>query len=316
MTIYFISDPAYAMHDTGPEHPEQPNRSLVVAMALEKAGFKTAKNTIRPYPATKEDILLCHTPAYFDLVQSEIAKLGKHDVTFLSTGDTVISEHSFKNALLAVGGVLCAVDQVFKHPSSKVFCIVRPPGHHACSDQGMGFCLFNNVAIGARYAQKKYGVKRVLIVDWDVHHGNGTQQIFNNDPTVFYFSTHEKGIYPGTGTEKEIGEGEAKGTKMNYPIMPGIHSRVEVIRACEKLKERMQIFKPEIVFISAGFDAHENDVLGHFNLTDEDFFTLTQIIKSIAEEYAEGKLISVLEGGYYLPSLANASIAHVKGMID
>lgn len=314
--IYFISDPAYVSHNTGSFHPEQPARPAVIVEALEKAGLKTSSNTIAPRLAAKEDILLCHTAPYFELVQSEIEALDEGEIDSLSTGDTVISRPSFKIALLAAGAVLTAVDQVIQHPGSQAFCIVRPPGHHACSSQGMGFCLFNNVAIGARYAQQKYGLQRILIVDWDVHHGNGTQEIFDHDPTVFYFSTHEKGNYPGTGAEDETGEGPAKGTKMNFPILSGKHSRLAVMQAFEKLQEKMKAFKPELVFISCGFDAHEKDLLGHFNLTDQDFFTLSGIVKSIADEYAQGRIVSVLEGGYYLPALASASIAHVKGLTN
>jgi acetoin utilization deacetylase AcuC-like enzyme len=245
----------------------------------------------------------------------EVEALQDNELAFLSTGDTGISRASFESALLAAGGALTGIDLVIQHPGSKVFCIVRPPGHHACSTRGMGFCLFNNVAIAARYAQRKYGLGKVLIADWDVHHGNGTQEIFNNDPTVFYFSTHEKGLYPGTGTEQETGEGAAKGTKLNYPILPGKQARKEVLHAFERLRERMKDFKPDLVLISAGFDGHEADPLGHLNLTDEDYFHLGSILSSIADEHAQGRLVSVLEGGYNLSALMTASVAHVNGLM-
>jgi acetoin utilization deacetylase AcuC-like enzyme len=315
--IYFVSDPLYTKHRTGYGHPEQPARAVVINQALEQAGHKTDANVLKPRIAKESEVVLCHTQSYFNLVQNEVSSLsGSLDTVLLSTGDAPICSDSLDIALLAAGGVLTAIDQVINNPNSKAFCIVRPPGHHACSDKGMGFCLFNSVAIGARYAQQRYGIKKVLIVDWDVHHGNGTQEIFYSDPSVFYFSTHEKGNYPGTGHEEEIGEGAGKGFTLNCPIQPGPLSSFEVINAFDKtLKERMKSFKPEFVLISAGFDAHKDDPLGHFNLSDQDFFRLSKIVKEIADEYAQGRIVSVLEGGYNLKALASAATAHVKGLL-
>lgn len=321
MTTVFVSDPAYTRHNTGPWHPEQPARASVIDQCLIQSGLKTASNSLKPRPAHESELLLCHTLPYLQLVQHEIRALkGTLDTPMLSTGDVVISADSLDIALLAAGGVLTAVDYVMastsKDHGANAFCIVRPPGHHACSGQGMGFCLFNNAAIAARYAQQRYGVKRVLIADWDVHHGNGTQEIFYQDPTVFYFSTHELGNYPGTGLKEEIGEGAGKGFTLNCPILPSLRSREEVLHAFDVLlRERMQHFQPDLVLISAGFDAHEADPLGHFNLTDQDFFDLTTILKEIADEYAHGRLVSVLEGGYNLQALASASLAHVKSLV-
>lgn len=313
--ITFISDPIYTAHNTGPGHPEQSDRTKVIAMALDSAKIKTAENTLKPKRAAKEDILLCHTSPYFELVQKEVNALDPIEVATFSTGDVQISSDSFDAALYAAGGVLTAVDEVMVKPQMPVYCIVRPPGHHACPSRGMGFCLFNNVAIGARYAQKKYGIKRILIADWDVHHGNGTQDIFYNDPSVFYFSTHEKDIYPFTGFTKETGSGQGIGFTLNCPIVPSINARKEVIRAFdESLRKQMESFQPELIMISCGFDAHQSDPLGHFNLTDDDFFTLTRIVKEIADTYAKGRCISVLEGGYNLDALASASIAHVRAL--
>ncbi len=315
--IYIISDPAYTMHNTGIWHPEQPARTVVIDRALTEAHFNIPIHTLHSRLATENEVLLCHTYPYFQLVRREVEALsGSSKTALLSTGDTSISSHSFEIALLAVGGVLKAIDQVMNVPGSKVFCVIRPPGHHACPSSGMGFCLFNNVAIGARYAQKQYGAHKVLIADWDVHHGNGTQEVFYRDANVFYFSTHEKGLYPYTGSLEEIGEGTGRGTTLNCPILPGSLSRLEVIRAFEtQLREKMKIFQPNLVLVSAGFDAHEADPLGHFNLTNQDFSTLTRILKEIADEYAEGRFVSVLEGGYNLQALASAALAHVKALI-
>lgn len=314
--LYIVSDPAYTLHLTGPGHPEQPARISVINKALEENGLKTPTNSLTPRLAKENEILLCHTQAYFNLVQEEVESLkGTSQLAYISTGDAVICAKSFEIALLSAGGVLTAIDKVMTEKSSKAFCVIRPPGHHACSAQGMGFCLFNNVAIGARYAQQKYGINKVLIVDWDVHHGNGTQEIFYKDPTVFYFSTHEKGLYPFTGTSNETGEGPEKGFTLNVPIFPGSMSRMEVMNSFNVLlREKMKTFRPDLILISAGFDGHESDPLGHFNLQDQDFFDLTRIVVEIAEEYAEGRVISVLEGGYNLRALASASVAHAKGM--
>lgn len=315
--LYIVSDPSlYTMHETGQGHPEQPARVEIIDSTLFKGGIKTLENTLSPRLATKKEVTLCHTPSYFEVVRYEVSNLLNSEKTsILSTGDTPISSHSLETALLAVGGVLSAVDQVMTRPRSKVFCVVRPPGHHACLAKGMGFCIFNNAAIAARYAQQSYGVQRVLIADWDVHHGNGTQDIFYQDPTVFYFSTHEQGLYPGTGAAEEKGEGLGLGFTMNCPILPGRQSRLQVVEAFRTLLvEQMKAFQPNLVIVSAGFDAHEGDPLGHFNLTDGDFSTLTSIVNAIADEYAEGRLISILEGGYHLNSLASASLAHAKAI--
>lgn len=304
-SIYFVIDPAYTRHQTGPWHPEQPARVLAIMSALAGAGITHSSNILSPRLAQKTEILLAHSPSYFDLVQHEVEALkGSSRLSELSTGDAAISSHSFEVARLAAGGVLAAVDQIMLAEGSNAFCIVRPPGHHACFARGMGFCLFNNAAIAARYAQKIYGITKVLIADWDVHHGNGTQDIFYQDPSVFYFSTHEMGLYPFTGHAEETGEGLGAGTTMNCPIAPTQTSRLDVIQAFEKqLVKAMEQFQPELVLISAGFDGHEHDPLGHFNLCDEDFFTLTRIVKQIAAKYAKGRLVSILEGGYHLQAL-------------
>jgi acetoin utilization deacetylase AcuC-like enzyme len=314
--MYFVYDPHYTMHKTGAWHPEQPNRVAVINQALQTAGLKTVANTLKPRKATEAEILLCHTKSYYELVQKEINALQNYSgTTTLSTGDVEVCHDSFDIALLAAGGALTAVDKIMTSSANCAFCITRPPGHHATSDKGMGFCIFNNIAIAARYAQQKYGIKRVLIADWDVHHGNGTQDIFYEDPSVFYFSTHEKDLYPFTGTVEDTGEGLGKGTTLNIPIKPTLLSRSEVIQAFQStLKERMQAFKPELVLISAGFDGHESDPLGHFNLKDEDFFTLTTCLKEIANEYSKGKIVSILEGGYNLTALAPAAVSHVKAL--
>jgi acetoin utilization deacetylase AcuC-like enzyme len=308
LKTHLMADERYQLHETGAGHPESPARYAAIYQAFSRLSIPALeRNPLPPRLAEKEEILLCHTPGYYDLVEREVKYL-----SMLSTGDTVICPASFEIALLAAGGVLKGIDAVMEGRAKNVFCLVRPPGHHACSNRGMGFCIFNNVAIGARYLQKTYGLKRLLIVDWDVHHGNGTQEIFEEDPSLFYFSTHQKGLYPGTGHETERGRGEGRNYTLNCPIAPGHTSRIQVVNAfIEQLLPAMEKFQPNFIFISAGFDAHYLDPLGGFNLTDQDFVTLTQIIKSCAEKYAEERIVSVLEGGYHLQALASAASAHL-----
>ncbi len=312
-----VTDPIYENHLTGPGHPESPKRYTSIMNALNELRIKL----LAPRDAEEKEILLCHTPAYLKIVQKEVQECASSNIIdgryALSTGDAQICPDSYKIALRAAGAVITAVDAVMKGQAAHALCVVRPPGHHACSDKGMGFCLFNNIAIGARYAQLNYRIKRVLIVDWDVHHGNGTQEIFYSDPSVFYFSTHQSPLYPGTGSESETGKDEGKGTTMNCPISSGDESRESVIAAFKtKLVPAMKSFKPELVMISSGFDAHAGDPLGNFNLTDEDYRDLTHIVKEIAYKYAQGRIISVLEGGYNLHAIASAAKAHVAALMS
>lgn len=310
-TTLIIADASCKRHLTGLGHPESPARFDAICSKLAKENLLRADNWQLPRPATEEEILLCHTPDYFNLVQREVAEV--RGIGMLSTGDTPICRDSLLAAQLSVGAILTAIDAVLTGKAANAFVVARPPGHHACSAQGMGFCLFNSVAIGAAYAQRTYGIGPVLIVDWDLHHGNGTQEIFDADPTVFYFSTHQAGIYPGTGRTSDKGVGAALGTKMNVPIQPTKIAREEILQAVQgPLTKAMESFKPELVLISCGFDAHESDPLGQLNLTDADFGTLTRLVMQIADKYAKGRLVSVLEGGYNLEALGSASMAHVK----
>lgn len=309
--LYFVTDPEYTKHAPDRDYKESALRVVSICDALEKAQLLTPVNSLKPRMATEEELLLCHTSRYIQKVQEETHCIKGLYTKSLSTGDTVISHNSYDIAKLAVGGALTGIDQIFSKPGSRVFCILRPPGHHASAARGAGFCIFNNAAIASRYAQKKYGIERVLIVDWDVHHGDGTQAIFYDDASVFYFSTHEEGNYPGTGKTEERGEGNI----LNVPIAPGNDSREKVLGAFQgPLLEQMTRFKPELVCISCGFDAHEKDPLGHFNLKDEDYFKLTGIVQQIAQKYAQGRIISILEGGYNLEAIATSSIQHAKAL--
>ena len=310
---FIASSPIYQKHRTGFGHPECPERAFCIDEALKKAGLFLPHHALALRAAKEEEVLLCHTKEYVDLVKKEVELCGR-GLRLLSTGDAVISSDSCDVATYAVGAVLQACDAVMEKKAKNAFCIVRPPGHHATATHGMGFCIFNNVAIGARYVQRRYKLKRVLIIDWDVHHGNGTQDIFDADPSVFYFSTHQAGIYPGTGKSSDCGLKMAQGTKMNYPIPAGPNSKEAIFKAFSELLASMEKFHPDFVFISCGFDAHQEDPLGGFNLTDSDFYDLTLIVKKIAEKYAEGRLVSVLEGGYNLNAIARASVEHVRAL--
>jgi acetoin utilization deacetylase AcuC-like enzyme len=308
MATALLLDNIYKQHLTGPGHPERPERYDALRAGLERDGLVRDAKRIAPRRANEDEIAICHTRDYIALVKREIGR-GAHE---LSTGDTSVSPRSYDVALEAVGGLLNAVDVVVDGGAKNAFCAVRPPGHHANSVRGMGFCIFNNIAIAARYAQAKHGISRVLIADWDVHHGNGTQDIFYNDGSVYFFSTHQSPWYPGTGRRDETGEGDGNGTTANCPLPAG-SGRAAILGAFrEVLKPEMDKFKPELVLISAGFDSRLGDPLGQFRLTDEDFADLTRMLMDIADEHAAGKVVSVLEGGYSLDGLSAGVATHVN----
>ncbi len=305
------ADPRVKKHDTGPAHPEQPARYDAVMNRLECSGLLQDLAHIEARRASDDELALVHSREYIALVQREIAQHRKQ----LSTGDTDISSESGECARVAAGCVLSAVDAVFASTVSNAFCVVRPPGHHASAARGMGFCLFNNVALGARYAQSEFGAERVLIADWDVHHGNGTQDIFYEDGSVLFFSTHQWPWYPGTGAASEEGEGEGAGKTINCPLPAG-SGGAQIIRAFQDVMiPAVHAFEPDLILISAGFDSRSGDPLGQFLLTDEDFQELTCMMVDLAFKYCDGRLVSVLEGGYSLEGLALASEAHVRALL-
>jgi acetoin utilization deacetylase AcuC-like enzyme len=309
-TVGWYWSEACLAHDTGPGHPENARRYQVLGEALIKAAEGMKSNRLEGRDATRDELLRCHVPRYLEIVSDDV----KAGSPVLRTGDTSISRESERVAKLAAGAGLVAVDRVMKGDFKRAFVAVRPPGHHATPDRGMGFCIYNNVALMARHAQAAHDCGRVLIVDWDVHHGNGTQDCFYQDPDVFYFSTHQRGIYPGTGAEDETGEGLGKGTTMNIPLPAGTRLG-PVLKAIEgPLMKAMEEFKPGLVLISAGFDSRVDDPLGGFLLTDDDFATLTGALAKIAGRWAGGRMISTLEGGYNPAGLASASVAHFRAM--
>jgi acetoin utilization deacetylase AcuC-like enzyme len=305
-----LADPIYREHLAGREHVERPERFDAVVEGLVRAGLLDGLMRVDSRAATEEELLLCHTPEYLRTAKRDVEQ-GR---PFLSTGDTDITPNSWNIATQAVGGVLNAVDAVVTGKARNAFCVVRPPGHHASACRGMGFCLLNNVALAARYAQRRHKLERVMIVDWDVHHGNGTQDIFYADASVFFFSTHQWPLYPGTGRADETGEGAGHGTTMNFPFPAG-SGRREILGAMENaLAPAAERFRPELLLISAGFDSRIGDLLGRFTLMDRDFADLTRVVMGIADRHAGGRVVSMLEGGYSLDGLASAAVAHVEAL--
>lgn len=308
-----VYDDIYLKHQTGEFHPENPRRLKAIMAGLKEAQLLPSLQTITSRAANLKWIEAIHPKEYIEIVRRDVLS----GVRNLSTrsGNTVLCKDSFDVALWAVGGVLSACDAVISGKAKNAFCAVRPPGHHASAVRGMGFCLFNNVAIAARYLQKKHKVDKVAIIDWDVHHGNGTQDTFYEDGSVFYFSTHQWPWYPWTGRAEETGEGKGKGTTLNVPLPAG-SGDYELIDAFEnKFVPKANRFKPDFVIISAGFDSRRSDPLGRFRVTDYGYKKLTQILLQLAKDHAQGRLISVLEGGYNPKGLAQAVCAHTETLM-
>lgn len=298
-------DAIYEKHDTGPGHPESATRYRTLRAALEELPEEFVRLSGRR--ATTAEILLAHEHYYHDLVYRDVESFAH----VLRTGDTAICEESYDVALEATGAVLNAVDAVMRGDVSSAFCAVRPPGHHATATRGMGFCIFNHVAVAARYLQKKHGLKRVAIIDWDVHHGNGTEAIFIEDPSVLYISLHEDGIYPFTGPAKERGRGAGEGFTLNIPLPAHSDGKTALAAWDGQIPAAIDSFKPEFLLISAGFDARENDPIGGLNWTDETFAEMTRRCVAMAGKHCGGKIVSLLEGGYNPAGLASAAVAHV-----
>jgi acetoin utilization deacetylase AcuC-like enzyme len=306
------ADSRVKQHEVGPGEPEIAGRFTAVVNHLKSAGLMQRLVRLPDRAAADDELALVHTPGYIRLVEREVAQ-GKRQI---STGDTTVSPHSAEAARFAAGSALSAIDAVFGGEVQNAFCVVRPPGHHASSARGMGFCLFNTVAIAARYAQRKHRAERVLIADWDVHHGNGTQEIFYSDGFVLFFSTHQSPWYPGTGAASETGEGAGAGKTINCPLPAGSGSSKVFAAFREMLIPAAKEFRPDLILISAGFDSRVGDPLGQFLLKDEDFGQLTAMLGDLAATYCQGRLVSILEGGYNLEGLALAADAHIHALLD
>lgn len=291
-------------HDTGFGHPECADRLRVVLSALEEESFMFLDRRDAPL-ASREQLIRVHPAAHVDAVLAAVPDSGH----FSLDGDTVLSPGSGQAALRAAGAAVAAVDAVCSGEIRNAFCAVRPPGHHAEPDQAMGFCLFNNVAVGAAHARATHGIRRVAIVDFDVHHGNGTQTFCERDPDLFYASSHQWPLYPGTGSAREQGE---FGNVLNL-CLPPLSGSPEFRQAVQSaLIPALDAFRPNLLMISAGFDAHMRDPVGGLDLTEDDFAWVTGKLLEVADRHAKGRVVSVLEGGYDLRALASSTAAHVK----
>lgn len=309
MQTAFIHHPIYAKHDTGPGHPETPDRYTAVADEIRNNTLLRERLLeITPEKARQGVIQAAHTKEHFRRIENAFADgLDRLDA------DTVISMQSFDAALFGAGGACRAVDAVMSGEAANAFVATRPPGHHATAEHAMGFCLFNNVAVAARYAQNMYSeIERVAIVDWDVHHGNGTQGIFYTDPTVFFFSMHQYPWYPGTGSRGETGHSRGLGTTLNVPVKANTPADIQIRDFESAIGDIASKIRPDLIFISAGFDAHLTDPLGQLTLEDKDFVAMTRVVKQWADETCSGRIVSCLEGGYNLETLGKTVAAHLE----
>ena len=287
-------------HDTGPTHPERPARLTAVRDAFAAASLTPA--TIETRKAAREDLMRVHLPEHIDTIAQTCAANARYP-----DPDTTMMEDSWDAALLAAGSAIAACQAVLEGEFENAFCAMRPPGHHAEHDRAMGFCLFNNVAVAAKWLRDVAGLKRVAILDWDVHHGNGTQHSFYDDPSIYYISLHQYPHYPGTGRAEERG---AEGTNLNLPMAPGTPAEAWVEAVEEVVVPELEGYAPDFLLLSCGFDAHERDPLSHQHLRESDYARMTRAVKGVAG----GKVVSLLEGGYDLESLGLSAVAHFKAL--
>ena len=310
----WVWDDRFCRHLTGEGHPERPERLRAIDAEIRRRGLWDRIVRLPIEPAGREPVAAIHDPAYIDRVQRACAE-GR---PFIDTADSPICRESYDAALLAVGGILSACDAVMAGTTNNAFCAVRPPGHHAEHALSMGFCLFNNVAVAARYLQYRHGIGRVLILDWDVHHGNGTQHSFEDDPSVFFCSIHEHPdhLYPGTGLPQERGGGPGLGTTLNLAMPPGATDDDYRDALGARFVPAARAFGPEFILVSAGFDAHERDSIASIDLSDAAFTWMGGMILDLAAELCAGRLIAILEGGYDLPALSTNVVNLVEQMLS
>jgi acetoin utilization deacetylase AcuC-like enzyme len=330
--VGFCSSSRFVEHLTGPQHPERPDRIRAIALAVRQAGLIDSPNPfpdfqldlqlspiggeklveLEPRPATPDQLALVHTRHEIEMIRHACESGGG----VLDLGDTPVCDKSYEIALLSCGAALSCCGAVMSGRVQRAFSAGRPPGHHAEPDRPMGFCLFNNVAIAARYLQKSHGVQTAAIVDFDVHHGNGTQAAFEEDPSVLFISLHQdpRTCYPGSGNDWEVGEGPGRGTTMNIPMMPGSGDE-DYLRAFDsRVLPALDRFKPQMLLISAGFDAHRDDPLAHVELSEDCYYQMTRLLAQSAEIHCNGRLVSVLEGGYNLRALGRSVVRHLEAL--
>lgn len=308
MNTLIYTHTACLNHQPGPHHPESPARLEAVLAALKKPEFANAIWRDAPL-GSDEQVLHIHTPDYLQEVKALSPKQGYQ---MLDGGDTIMSPGTLEAVMRCVGAACAGVDDVITGQASNVFCATRPCGHHAEAGQAMGFCVFNQAAIAALHARAVHGLRRVAVMDFDVHHGNGTQHSFNDDPDLFYGSCHQGNFYPGTGTRSETG---VAGNIVNVPFARGTGSAAFRSAMEKDMLPALRAFAPQLLIISAGFDAHQLDPLGGLQFTDDDFHWITRELMKVADETAQGRLVSVLEGGYSLEGLASGTAAHVRALM-
>ena len=312
MTTGLFTHPACLAHETPPGHPECADRLRAVLHALEDERFQYLARHVSE-PASREALLRAHSAQLVDRILGPLAEEAARETYVHLDADTVMSAGSAEAALRAAGAVIEAVNFVMNGSLRNAFCAVRPPGHHAERDRAMGFCLFNNVAIGAHHARAAHGLERVAIIDFDVHHGNGSQDIAFADPGLFYASTHQSPLYPGTGS---VGERGTAGNVLNVPLPPGADGTAFRAAMSSRVLPALEAFKPEFIFISAGFDAHRADPLAELCLDEADFAWATAEICALAARLCRGRVVSSLEGGYDLAALARSASAHVRALME
>jgi acetoin utilization deacetylase AcuC-like enzyme len=314
--VGYAYSPAFLEHITdlfgthGEAHPEGPDRLIAINHAVEDAGLDRELVKIEPRAATRGQLQLVHESTMIDRVEALAAQGGG-----LVDEDTVVSSGSMKSALVAAGAGIVAVDHVIGRQLDRAFVAVRPPGHHATASRSMGFCLFNNAAVAAAHALSHHGLKRVAIVDWDLHHGNGTQDIFYHRADVFYASLHQHPLYPGTGAARETGEGEGLGTTLNIPLPAGSGDELFLEKMRRVIVPAVRRYQPQLLMISSGFDAHAADPLGQLEVTESGFRRMTDLVVELAVEVCDGRIVSFLEGGYDLAALGRSACAHLEGLL-
>jgi acetoin utilization deacetylase AcuC-like enzyme len=306
-----VLDPVFEAHDTGSGHPERPARLARIREVLVERGLTTRCTRVPIVPASDTALLRVHDAEHLRRVEAACAA-GER---FIDSMDTAIGANSARIARLAAGSLASLCAEVAASRLDGGLAIVRPPGHHAERDLAMGFCLFNNVAVAAATLRAEHAVERVLIVDWDVHHGNGTQHIFEDDPSVFYYSSHQMPLYPGTGRAEERGKGRGLGATLNVPLRPGDGDERFLAALTDALVPAMDVFRPAFVLVSAGFDAHRDDPLGGLSVSTEAFAEATRIVRGIADRFASGRIVSALEGGYDVEALAASTAIHLDALL-
>lgn len=310
--LIFYYHPIFLEHLHGLRHPENPDRLMIIVQHLQEKGVWEQLQVKAPFPAEIKWIIINHSPSYIRSIEEACQRAP----VILDGGDTLVTTRSYEAALYAAGACIGGIDDLMSGRADSVFCAVRPPGHHAEYAEAMGFCLFNNVAIAARYAIDRYSLQRIFILDWDVHHGNGTQDSFYDSVEVFFCSIHEWPLYPGTGQTFEKGRGLGNGYTLNIPLSAGGGDEVYFSALRDQVIPELRHYKPDLLILSAGFDAHDDDPLAQMTLSTGAFREMTRMLRREMKQQHGGKILSVLEGGYHHHNLAESVLAHLEALVE